>query len=47
MSKIKRILQKTKTSTKRSLKCATLMKKQVLTENKTQNDIMKLLNTAN
>ena len=47
MPKIKPMLQKTKTSTKYSLKCAKLMKKQVVTENKTQNNIMKLLSTAN
>ena len=47
MSKIKPMLEKIKTSTKCSLKCAKLMKNQVMTENKTQNDIMKLLSTAN
>ena len=35
MSKIKPILEKIKTSTKCSLKCAKLMKNQVVTENKT------------
>ena len=39
MSKIKPLLQKTKTSTKCSLKCAKLMTNQVMTENKTHEAI--------